>query len=464
MQRPPVITRPGRPPGPRGELAHGTLVRGSLPDFADHPLDFLLDVARTYGDLASYRFGPKWRFLVNHPDLIEQVLVTDARNYRKHFGTRILKPILGNGLLTNEGEFWLRQRRLAQPTFLKNRVLSYAPVMAELTARMLAGWSEGQRVDMQFEFAGLASAIALKTLFGLDDACDRKAFTDALRESLQLLGKKVRTLLPFPIWIPTPTNLRIRRAIAQLDTVLDRFIAAGGTRKEPGDDLLSRLLAARDEDGSAMTDRQLRDEMMTLYVAGHETTAIALTWTWFLLAVHSQAEASLVAEWESVLGGRAPTAEDLPRLPFTEAVILESMRMYPPAFLIGREATCELQLGGYRVRKGDTVIISQWVSHRDPRYFPEPESFRPERWIDGLAQRLPRYAYFPFGGGPRGCIGQTFAMIELPIVLATVGQGFRFTVDLDAAPVPEPQMTLLPRNGMPAVLNRRQTGTSLGTR
>jgi cytochrome P450 len=445
-----MTTRTGLPPGPTG-----TLIGGSLRQFAGRRLDFFMDVARTHGDLASFRFGPKRMFLASHPDLIEQVLVTDAKHYIKHFGARVYKPVLGNGLVTSEGDFWLRQRKLSQPAFLKARVNSYAPVMAELTERMLAGWHDGQPIDVNFEFSGLTSAIALKTLFDLDDAGDRKQFTETLREAFELLGMRFRTLVKLPLWVPTPRNFRTRRAIALLDRVLAGFIAAGKSRKEPGNDLLSRLLAARDEHGSGMTDRQIRDETMTLYLAGHETTALALSWSWYLLATHQDAEAKLVAEWRSVLGGRPPTPDDLPHLPYTDAVIAEAMRVYPPVYLIGREATAELELGGYRVKPGYTIFMCQWVSHRDPRYFPDPESFRPERWLDGLARRLPKYAYYPFGGGPRVCIGNTFALTEAAILLATVGQRFRFTTELTRPPELDPQITLLPREGIPAVLRAR---------
>jgi cytochrome P450 len=438
------------PPGPKG-----TLIAGSLREFTDRRLGFFLDVAREYGDIASFRFGPRRIFLVSHPDLVEQVLVTDAKHYIKHFGARVYKPVLGNGLVTSEGDFWLRQRRLSQPAFLKNRVLSYAPVMGELTRAMLARWRPGMQIDAQFEFSSLTSAIALKTLFGLDDPGDREEFADSLYRAFELLGQRLRSLVKFPMWVPTPRNLRTRRAIAHLFRVVDGFIAAGQSRKEPGDDLLSRLVAARDEDGSAMTAQQLRDEAMTLYLAGHETTALTLTWSWYLLATHPEAEAKLAEEWSRVLGGRTPTPDDLPHLPYTDAVITEAMRVFPPVYLIGREATCDLELGGYRVRKGYTVFMSQWVSHRDPRYFPDPEAFRPERWLDGLARRLPKYAYYPFGGGPRVCIGNTFALVEAAILLATVGQRYRFTVDPDAVIDVNPQITLLPAHGIPATLRLR---------
>ncbi len=439
------------PPGPKG-----TLVGGSLGDFNTHRLDFFLRVAREYGDLASFRFGPRRMFLASHPDLIERVLVTDAKHYVKHFGARMYKPVLGNGLVTSEGDFWLRQRRLAQPAFLKARVLSYAPVMSELTRTMLARWRPGQAVNVHAEFSHLTSAIALKTLFGLDDAGDREEFVGSLRLAFDLLSERFGDIVQIPLWVPTPRNRRTKRAIAHLYRVVDGFIAQGRARKEPGDDLLSRLVAARDDDGSGMTDPQLREEAMTLYLAGHETTALTLTWSWYLLATHPAAEAKLVDEWRRVLGGRSPTPDDLPNLPYTDAVLTEAMRVYPPVYLIGREATRDLELGGYRVRKGTTIFMSQWVSHRDPRYFgPDPEAFRPERWLDGLAKRIPKYAYYPFGGGPRVCIGNTFALMEAAIMLATVGQRYRFTLDPDAVIETSPQITLLPTYGIPATLALR---------
>jgi cytochrome P450 len=438
------------PPGPKG-----TFLGGSLSEFSHHRLDFFLRVAKDYGDIASFRLGPRRMFLASHPDLVEQVLVTDAKHYIKHFGARLYKPVLGNGLVTSEGDFWLRQRRLAQPAFLKNRVLTYAPMMIELTHAMLARWRSGLHVYINDEFSALTSAIALKTLFGLDDPGHREEFVDSLRTAFNLLSMRFRSLVTLPLWVPTPRNRRTNRAIAHLYRVVDGFVAQGRLRKEPGDDLLSRLVAARDEDGSGMTDKQLREEAMTLYLAGHETTSLTLTWTWYLLATHPDAEAKLVEEWQRVLGGRSPTPDDLHNLPYTDAVISEAMRVYPPVYLIGREATRDLELGGYRVRKGTTVFMSQWVSHRDPRYFPDPEAFRPERWLDGLAKRIPKYAYYPFGGGPRVCIGNTFALMEGAILLATVGQRYRFTLDPDAVIATSPQITLLPAFGIPATLALR---------
>ena len=449
------------PPGPKG-----TWIGGNVREFADRRINFFLDIARKYGDLASFRFGPRRIFLASHPDLIEQVLVTDARHYIKHFGARMYKPVLGNGLVTSEGSFWLRQRKLSQPAFLKQRVLSYAPMMRDLTERMLESWQTGQSIDVHFEFSRLTSGIALKTLFGLEEAGDREKFVETLRLAFDLMSNRFRSFFHPPLWLPTPSNRKLKRTVAELHAVVDGFIASGRARaktretysvnstNEP-EDLLMRLVNAQDEDGTRMTDRQLRDEAMTLYLAGHETTALTLTWSWYLLSQHPRVDGKLAAEWQRVLAGRAPTPDDLPNLPYTDAVLTEAMRVFPPVYLLGREATTDLELGGYRVKKGYTVFMSQWVNHRDPRYFPDPEVFYPERWQDGLAKRIPKYAYYPFGGGPRVCIGNTFALMEAAILLATVGQKFRFTLDEGAVIDVNPQITLLPKYGIPATLMAR---------
>jgi len=452
VREPSAITRRGLPPGPQGSL-----LRGNLSQIGPRRVDFFLELARTYGPLASFRVGRWQLFLASDPDLIQQVLITDAKHYIKHFGARAFKPVLGNGLVTSEGDFWLRQRRLIQPAFLKARVLSYVPQMVELTQAMLAEWSPGKSVNVESEFSALTSAIALKTLFGLDAQRDRERLDGSLRLAFDLLTTRLDWPFQIPLWLPLPANLRLRRAIADLTRVVDGFIAAGRTRRPPGNDLLSTMIAAQDEDGSQMSDRQLRDEAMTLYLAGHETTALALAWTWYLVSQHPRVEEQLAAEWARVLGGRAPGADDLGALPYTSAAIAESMRLYPPVYALGREATTDLELGGYRVRRGYTVLMSQWVNHRDPKYFPDPERFSPERWLDGLEKRLPKFAYYPFGGGQRMCVGSHFANVEAAIVLATVGQKYRFTLEPDAEVDIKAQITLLPKYGIPATLILRRS-------
>ena len=442
--------RVGLPPGPKG-----TLIGGNIFQFRARLLDFLLETAREYGPLTNFRIGPRRVFLASAPDLIEQVLITDAKHYIKHFGARAFKPVLGNGLVTSEGEFWHRQRKLIQPVFLKARVQSYAPIMGDLTERMLDSWTSGKTVRINNEFGTLTSRIALKTLFDLDDDGDRERFNDTLRLSFDLMSARLRRIFKLPLWVPTPETLCLKRSISELERKVEGFIASARSRQDTGDDLLSRLMLAQDEDGARMSYRQLREEVMTLYLAGHETTALTLTWTWYLLAQHRRVEEKLVSEWRQVLAGRSPTADQLQQLPYTAAVIAEAMRLFPPVYVIGREATRDLELGGYRVKRGYTVLMSQWVNHRDPEYFPEPEEFRPERWENGLAKRIPKFAYYPFGGGQRMCIGTAFASLEAPIVLATVGQRYRFTVDPQAVINIKPQITLEPANGILATLWRR---------
>jgi cytochrome P450 len=327
--------------------------------------------------------------------------------------------------------------------------------MGELTERLLDSWTSGKRIRINDEFGTLTSRIALKTLFDLDDDGDREQFNDTLHLSFDLMSARLRRLFKLPLWVPTPEALCLKRSISELHRKVEGFIASARTRQDMGDDLLSRLMLAQDEDGTRMSNRQLRDEVMTLYLAGHETTALTLTWTWYLLAQHPRVEKKLASEWQQVLASRTPTADQLQLLPYTAAVIAEAMRLFPPVYVIGREATRDLELGGYRVKRGYTVLMSQWVNHRDPEYFPEPEEFHPERWEKGLAKRLPKFAYYPFGGGQRMCIGSTFASIEAPIVLATVGQRYRFTVDPEAVINIKPQITLEPANGIPVTLRRR---------
>jgi len=389
-----ALIQPGLPPGPKG-----TIIGGNIRQLRAGPLDFFLSTAREYGPLSSFRIGPKRIFLATDPNLIEQVLVTDAKQYIKHFGARAFKPVLGNGLVTSEGAFWLRQRKLIQPAFSKDRVQSYAAAMIELTNEMLDSWAEGKSVQIDREFEALTSKIALKTLFDLDDPGDRERFREMLRLAFDLMNERLRQMVKIPLWVPTRVNRRLKQAVAELDQTVEGFIAEGRSRDRPGDDLLSRLVFAQHEDGTRMSDRQLRDEAMTLYLAGHETTALTLAWTWYLLSQNPDVEDKLLSEWQRVLRGAKPTTRHLPKLTYTSAVISESMRLFPPVYVIGREATTDLELGGYRVKRGYTVLISQWVNHRDPKYFPDPEAFRPERWDHGLAKRLPKFAYYPFGDG-----------------------------------------------------------------
>jgi cytochrome P450 len=431
-------------------------VLGCLRAFRRNMLGFYTHTA-SYGDIVPYRLGRHPLCLINHPDYTEKVLIADAKNYGKRtYVLNLLVPLLGNGLLTSEGDFWLRQRRLIQPAFHKQRIGAFAEVMVDYTRRMLDGWQDGQRLDMHAAMTGLALEIVGKTLFDADVANDAEGVGAALEVVMDQFISRWESFLPLPVWVPTRANVRFNRTVKKLDAVIYKMIAQRRQSGQERGDLLSLLLQARDEDdGTGMTDRQLRDEAMTLFLAGHETTASALSFTWYLLAQHPDAERTMLAELDNVLGGRPPTLADLPRLRYTEHVLLESMRLYPPAFGFGRVARIDCEIGGYRIPAGTTVIMIPWVTQRDSRWFADPLAFCPERWDGDLAKRLPRYAYFPFGGGPRLCIGNQFAMMEATLVLATMLQRFHYELLPDPAVVLRPVVTLRPAHGVPMKLHKR---------
>lgn len=445
--------RQDRPPGPKGHW-----FRGNLDAFRRERLQFFEHCTATYGDIVSVRLGPRPIWILNHPDLVEEVLVHQNRIMHKHFALRAARPTLGQGLLTSEGEFWRRQRRLAQPAFHRERIAGYGTVMVEATERFARSWAHGQRRDIQEDMTALTLEIVALTLFGADIASRTANLSDAMEELLRSFSQRVNRMIPIPGWLPIPSNRRFNRAMKAVDDVLAGIIAERRRSPVEHTDLLSMLLQATDDegDGTGMTDAQLRDEAVTLFLAGHETTANTLAWAWYLLSLHPEAESSLHAELDTVLGDRPPTVADLPRLPYTEQVITETLRLYPTAWLLGREPIEPTTLGGYHVRQGLTLWMPQWTIHRDPRWYDEPTRFRPERWADGLAKRLPRYAYFPFGGGPRICIGNQFAMMEAVLILATLARRFRPIVPPGTVVTPLPTMTLRPTEGVPVVLEARR--------
>jgi len=393
-------------------------------------------------------------YLVSHPELIEQVLVTKAKIFQKDLGTKSLSMVLGQGLLTSEGDFWKRQRRLTQPGFHRERVASYGAVMVEYTERMLDGWRPGQERNVHEDMMGLTREIVAKTLFDADVQAGGRHIDEAFQAIVQRF-QDTPPGVPLIAHLPTEGKRRFEWALRTMDEVIYGMVAErrGGGRDRG--DLLSMLIGAEDEGGAQMSERQIRDEALTLFLAGHETTAAALTWTFNLLTQNPEAEARLFRELEEVLGGRAPTVGDLPRLKYTEGVVYESMRLMPPAWAIGREPLEDCEIGGYHVPKGTQVWISQYVVHRDPRYFAEPEAFRPERWENDFAKKLPRYAYFPFGGGPRVCIGNAFALMETTLCLATIARRYRVRV-VSKQPLPwVAAVTLRPKEAVRVVLEAR---------
>jgi cytochrome P450 len=438
------------PPGPSTGLKRWSL--GPL--YNGDPLGYFTGLMREYGDLVGLRVLNFRILLLNHPDHIEDVMVNHPRKFIRGRVLLANKRIFGRGLLTSDGDFWLRQRRLAQPAFHRARIAGYASTMVEYTERLLHEWQDGEERDIHAEMMRLTLQIVGKTLFDADVERDAQDIGKSMELLLELSANFRRTIF-IPHWVPTPTNFRMERAIRQIEKVLYRMIAEKRASGRDSGDLLSMLLAAQDEDGSRMTDQQLRDEAITLFLAGHETTANTLSWTWWLLAQNPAVEAKLHAELRTVLAGRAPTLDDLPRLVYTNHIITESMRLYPPAWGLARTAIEDHEIAGYAVPKGSGVSFAQWTVHRDPRWYDAPEEFRPERWEGDLLKRIPRFAYFPFGGGPRQCIGNSFALMEAALTLATIAQQYRFRLVPEHPVVPLASITLRPRYGIRVVLESR---------
>jgi cytochrome P450 len=438
-------------PGPRG-----LPVLGSLPELGRDILGFFTDTARQYGDIAAFRLAGWPAVLLSHPDLAEVVLVKNHQNFIKHsFFWRHVTAIFGHGLLTSEGAFWHRQRRLAAPAFSGSRLNRYGETMVRYSEAMLRDWQPNQVLDLHREMMGLTFKIAAKTLFDADTAQDVASMHDSLEDVLEQITLRFRRPFRIPDWLPLPGNIRYRRGVRRIDDLVQRILCA--RQSEPGDrgDLLSMLMAARDESGQPMTAKQIRDEVVTLLLAGHETTALTLSWTWYLLGQHPEVDAQLARELHDVLQGRSPTLEDQSRLRFTEQVVTEAMRLYPPAYALGREAVADCEIGGHPIKAGTTIYISPWVMHRDSRWFEDPERFRPERWSGDLTKRLPRFAYMPFGGGPRICIGNRFAIMEAVLILATAAQRYRLAWQPDRPIAPMPSITLRPKGGVWARVSDR---------
>jgi cytochrome P450 len=443
------------PPGPKGFVPGLPLLA-----FTRDPLGFLTNVAASYGDIAHFSYGSQSFFFISHPDYIKDVLVTHNTSFMKGRGLQRMKRLLGEGLLTSENPLHRRQRRLAQPAFHKQRIASYGSLMVDYSLRhQRERWQDGLSLDISEEMMHLTLAIVGKTLFDTDteeEAEEVRAAMSAMMVSF------TRLMMPFAELLdrlPLPSTRRFLRARARLDAVIYRMVDERRKSDVDRGDLLSMLMIAQDDegDGGVMTNEQLRDEVMTIFLAGHETTANALTWTWYLLSQHPEVETRLHEEIDTVLAGRPPTVEDLPRLRYTEMVLAESMRLYPPAWVLGRRALKDLELGGYRVPAGSLVIMSQFVTHRDARYFPEPLRFDPERWTPEAKEARPQFSYFPFGGGPRRCIGDGFAWMEGILVIATLAQSWRMRL-VPGHPVElRPVVTLRPKHGMRMTLEQRKS-------
>jgi cytochrome P450 len=425
--------------------------------FRRDPIKFLTGMADRYGDVVRFQLGPLPFVMVNNPDYIRDILVTNNRNFMKGEGLQRGKRLIGEGLLTSEGEFHLRQRRLAQPAFHRQRIASYAATMVEYAARERGRWRAGETRDVARDMMRLTLAITGKTLFDADVEGEADEIREALNAAFALFN---RLTLPFSRLLerlPLPATRRFNKARERLDATIYRIINEHRASGEDRGDLLSMLIQARDEegDGLGMTDQQLRDEAMTIFLAGHETTANALTWTWYLLSQHPEIEAGFHAEVDEVLKGSLPTAEDFPRLRYTEMLFAESMRLYPPAWVIGRRALGDYQINGYSIPARTILLLSQYLMHHDARFFPDPFRFDPERWTPEAKESRPKFSYFPFGGGPRLCIGESFAWMEGALVLATIAQRFKMRLAPGHPVELNPLVTLRPKYGMRMILEAR---------
>ncbi len=451
-------------PGPRG---HPLL--GVLPDFRRDPLGLCLNTARQYGDVVRLRFAWNNIYFFNHPDHTQHVLQENNRNYKRPtVSNDLFKLASGENLFTSDGDYWLRQRRLMQPAFHRQRIAAFGTLMTETTLAMLDRWRavpSGQPLDIEQEMMRLTLSIVGQALFSVDLSDDASAFGQAFTTSAEYLTYRMSTLLVAPLFIPTRRNRAFQQAVQTVNQLVDKMIQerrtphllpppAGG-EQEAGGDLLSMLMKARDEEtGAGMTDEQLRHEVFAMIFAGHETTANTLTWTFYLLAEHPPIERKLHAELAEVLGGRVPTVQDLPSLRYTRMVIEEALRLYPPAWSLWREAIGDDEVGGYRIPARSSITLMPYVMHRDPRFWENPAQFEPERFTPERAAERPTFAYLPFGGGPRKCIGNTFALTEAQLVLATIAQRYRLRLVPGHPVEPVALIVLRTRYGLPMMLHR----------
>ncbi|MFL5318485.1 MAG: cytochrome P450 [Myxococcaceae bacterium] len=437
------------PTGPKAE----SLLLGHLPEIRRNPLQFILRTGREYPGIAKLRMGTLRAHLISDPEAVKRVLQDHVQNYTKdHLSYTFMRYVLGNGLLTSQGTFWLRQRRLAQPAFHRQRIAGMAKVMTDGATDLVRRWSEdpNEPRDIVEEMMQLTVQVASNALFGTGV---ERSQIDRVSSSFNVLSaqlvERFRTFRLVPPVLPTKYDREFRTAHRTLNEVVREIVAAKRAHFEDTGDLLSMLMLAKDEDtGEQMTDEQLRSEVTTMLLAGHETTATALSWLWAMLEQNPEAERKLHAELAQVLGGRTPTFEDVPKLAYTKMVIEETMRLYPPVYVLSRQVKEDDVLCGFRIRKGSAVDLSPYLMHRLPQYWDAPDEFRPDRFTSEEQAKRPRFLYMPFLGGPRQCIGNNFAMMEAQLVVATIAQQFAPRTLDGKVPEADPLVTLRPRGGL----------------
>lgn len=448
------------PPGPVGIPLIGNML-----EFRKDRMAFLIRAARTYGDVVHFRPGPFHAYLLNHPDHIRDVLVgRPAKFLKNRIQGWMVKPLLGKGMIISNGEDHRRQRRAAQPAFAPKRIDGYCGMFVRHAEEAMKAWGTGGEYDIDTEMLRLAMKNLCEALFNANTADISKRAEEALPIAIELLTKDSELWVPLPSWLPTRHNRKKKEVIRGLTDIALSF--ADDWRKSGVDrgDLLSMLMLARDEKGCPIAQAELRDHLVTMFAAGYETTAFTLIWAWILIAQHPSVEAALHAELDRVLGGRAPTAEDLPKLTYTSMVLKETLRLYPAAWVLAlREPVEDVAIGGYRIRKGSFLFISPYIIQRDPRYFDDPERFDPERFSPNAEKEIPRGAYLPFGIGPRVCIGQSFSQTEALLVLATLAQHYRVSVKPGQRLDPWGGLALRPPAGVRVRITPRTSGARAAT-
>jgi cytochrome P450 len=447
--------KPTSPPGPKGAPLFGNLFQ-----FKRNKLAFLTESARAHGDIVHFRPGPWHAYLFSNPAHIREILVDRAAEFPKHRIMRWLwEPLLGNGMIVSNGEEHKRQRRVATPAFHQARMDGYCRMFVEQTREAMEGWEAGAEYELAREMERITVKNLCKTLFGANTAHIDERAEKAVPAVLDLLNVEANLWMRFPSWVPTAHNRRKTEVLRTMTEVLMKFVEDWRASGEDRGDFLSMLMLARDEEGRPLGEQAIRDHLVSMFAAGYETTAFLLVWTWIMLARHPEVEALVHRELDRVLGGRAPSPEDIPELTYLTMVLKETLRLYPSAWILTfREPVADLEIGGYTIKKGSVVTISPHILHHDPRYFPEPERFLPERFAPSAEKQIPKGAYLPFGIGGRMCIGQSFAMSEAALIVATVAQRYRISLLPGQRVEPTGEMTLRPPPGIRARFIARGAG------
>lgn len=437
--------------------APGFPIVGNLPEFARDPIKFITRLQQDYGDVAGFSLMGNKSVLISHPEDTERILLETGKRYGKFAPSYAMRNVLGNGLVTSEGDFWKRQRKLLAPAFHHQSIKKYADQMVEYAQDMVATWQDGAVGDVHQDMMTLTQRIIMKVLFDVDVLENAGEASEAFDAMMQALGAEMKGLdAVLPSFIPTPSRTHMVEGVKYINGLLLEIIEKRRAEGSAKHDLLTMLMEARDDDGKPMSTEQLLDEIRSLYLAGHETTATTLSWTWALLSRNPEIYARLEAEIDQVLQGRVPTAEDVQQLPYCNAVIKEALRCYPVAWITQRTALEDVEIRGFQIPKGTFIFLSPWLVHHDARWYDNPDAFLPERWLKDKAEQPPREVYIPFGGGPHICIGNGLAMMEAVLLLATFLQKYHVAILPDHPVAFELAGTLRPKHGLQATFTARR--------